>query len=181
MVKERIENLAQEVKEKSREAAEKYGRDQYYAEIIATRGKEVSVALILDLQKNVDAFRRHLQGDPASAETSVQTVKPEEIRITRARFPWVEARLVHSDDTITRDYAKGPGVEGDPALDRKTRTFALQVAADNGVFVQGAFVDAPQQFRQPEKLPRQDSRGTIHSVGLGAIAWEYLCQFSQKF
>ena len=69
MLKERIESLAQEVKEKNREAAEKYGRNQHYAKIIATRGKEVCVAHILDLQKNVDVFRRLLQGDPTWAFT----------------------------------------------------------------------------------------------------------------
>ena len=51
MLKERIESLAQEVKEKNREAAEKYGRDQHYAEMIATRGKEVCVARILACRK----------------------------------------------------------------------------------------------------------------------------------
>lgn len=155
MAKEWLERLAQDVKEKNREAAEKYGRNQHYAAIITSLGKEFFVALVFDIQENVDAFRRHLQGDSTSAETSVRTTKPEEIKITRARFPWVDARLVHSEDTITLDYAKAPGVEGDPTLDRKTRIFAFRVAADDSLFVEDAFMDSPRQYRQPEELARQ--------------------------
>jgi hypothetical protein len=84
----------------------------------------------------------------------LQTVKPGEVRITRARFPWVDARLVHNEDTIMLDYAKDPGTQGDPGLNRQTRIFAFQIASDEKLFVQDAFADAPQSYRKPEELAR---------------------------
>ena len=59
MAKEWIENLAQDVKQKNREAAENYGRTQHYAGVMAEHGKEFFVGLVADLKENVDAFRRH--------------------------------------------------------------------------------------------------------------------------
>jgi len=154
MAKEWIESLAQDVKQKNRDAAQKFGRTEHYAGVIADRGKDFFVGLVFDLKENVDAFRRHLQGDYTSADTSLHTVKPGEVKITRARFPWVDARLVHKDDTITLDYAKDPGAQGDPSLDRKTRTFAFQVAADDTLFIEDAFAEVPNAYRRPEELAR---------------------------
>lgn len=155
MAKEWIEKLAQDVKEKNHEAAEKYGRDQHYAGIVDTLGKEYFVAVVLDLQENVEAFRRQLQGHATSAETAVRTVKADEINITRARFPWIDARLTHNGDTITLDYAKGADVEGDPSLDRKTRAFLFRVAPDDSLFAEDAFADSPRTYAKPEDLARQ--------------------------
>jgi len=154
MAKEWIENLAEEVKQKNHEAAEKFDRDQHYAGVIADRGKEFFVALVVDLRENIDALRRHLQGDSTAAETGVQTTKADEVKITRARFPWVDARLVHNNDVILLDYAKDLGVGGDTKMDRKTRTYAFQVTADDTLFVQEAFADAPLSFATPEDLAR---------------------------
>jgi hypothetical protein len=155
MAKEWIENLTQEIKQKNREAAETYGRDQHYAGIIGTLGKEYFVALVSCIQENVDGIRRQLQGDATSAETGVEIIKADEIRITRARFPWVDARVIHKDDTITLDYAKDAGVQGDPKLDRKTRTYAFHVAQDDSLYVQDAFADQPRDYKQPEELAQQ--------------------------
>jgi hypothetical protein len=107
------------------------------------------------LEENVEAMRRLLQGDLTSAETAVQTIKADEIKITRARFPWVDARLVHNEDTISLDYAKGPGAEGDPKQDRKTCIFTLRVAPDDTLFVEDGFAASPRQYKQPEELARQ--------------------------
>ena len=76
------------------------------------------------------------------------------MKITRARFPWVDARLVHRDDTIALDYAKGLGTAGDPLLDRKACTFALQVAPDDTLFAEEAFAPRPRSYAKPEELAR---------------------------
>ena len=47
MAKEWIENLAQDIKQKNREAAENYGRTQHYAGVMAEQGKEFFVGLVL--------------------------------------------------------------------------------------------------------------------------------------
>lgn len=154
MSKEWVETLAEDIRQRNREAALEYGRAQHFAGIISTAGKEYFVALVYCLQENIDALRRQLQGDPVAAETVVETIKADEVKITRARFPWVDARLVHRDQTITLDYAKGSGAEGDPALERKTRSFAFQVASDDTVFVQDAFAEPPQKYAKPEELAR---------------------------
>jgi hypothetical protein len=163
MAKEWIEQLAQDIKQRNHEAAQDYGRAQHYAGIIATQGKEFFVALVLCLQENVDALRSQLQGDLTSSETRVQTSKADEVKITRSRFPWIDARLIHHDDTITLDYAKSAGLVGDLTLARKTATFAFQVAPDDTLSVQDAFSDPPRSYPKPEDLAR-----TITEILFGA-------------
>lgn len=154
MAKEWIENLAQDIKQRNREAASEYGRAQHYAGIVSTLGKEFFVGLVFCLQENFDGLRSRLQGDPTSSKTSVQTIKADEVKIMRARFPWIDARLTHREDTISLDYAQGPGTGGDPMLDRKTRTFAFRVAPDDSLLVEDAFIEPPRQYQQPEDLAR---------------------------
>jgi hypothetical protein len=162
MATEWIEQLADEIKEKNKEAASEYGRAQHYAGIVAVQGKEFFVALVLRLQENVDALRSRLQGDATASETRVQTSRADEVKITRSRFPWIDARLTHRDDTLTLDYAKGLGMEGSPKIEREagrtTRTFTFRVAQDDSLVVEEAFVGAsrqePRQYKQPEELAR---------------------------
>jgi hypothetical protein len=154
MAKEWIESLAQDIKQKNRDAAEKYGRDQHYAGIVSVAGKDFFITLVRCMQENVDAIRHQLQGDPTAAETAVETVRADEIHIARARFPWVDARLIHHEDRITLDYAKDPGAQGDLKLDRKTRTYAFQVGADDGLYMQDAFADQPARYEKAEELAR---------------------------
>ncbi len=157
MADEWIEKLAQGIRQKNHEAAEEDGRNQHYAGIIGERSNEFFLTLVDCMQNNVDAIRSQLQGDSTAAETSVETggVKADgsnEIRITRARFPWVDARLVRREDTITLDYAKDPGIKGDPKLDRVSKTFAFRVAPDDSLFVEDAFADQPRKYTQAEEL-----------------------------
>jgi hypothetical protein len=154
MSKEWIESLAQEIKQAHHEAAEKYGRDQHYAGIVSTAGKDFFMLHVRCLQENVDAIRHQLQGDSTAAEMAVDTVRADEIHISRARFPCVDARLTHHEDRITLDYIKDPGIQGDPKLDRTTRTYAFQVGADDILYVQDAFADQPGRYEKPEELAR---------------------------
>jgi hypothetical protein len=152
MATEWIEKLADEIKQKNHDAAEAYGRAQHYAGIVTTRGKEFFIALAQYLQEDVEALRSQLQGDPTASETRVQTSRADEVRIVRSRFPWVDARLTHHEDTITLDYAKGLGVEGDPKMGRVTRAFTFQVAPDEGLFVRDAFAEPAHEYKRPEEL-----------------------------
>ena len=52
-----IENLADDIKQKNRDAAQDYGRAQHFAGVVAERGKGYFVALVSCLQENVDALR----------------------------------------------------------------------------------------------------------------------------
>lgn len=149
-----IENLADDIKECHRDAAQDYGRTQHFAGVVAARGPEYFFALVSCLQQNIDALRSRLQGDPTSADTTLQTIKPGEVKIIRARFPWVDARLVHSDDKVVLDYAKGFGTTGDPAIDRKTCTFVLRAGNDETLFAEEAFAAHPNTYSQPEELAR---------------------------
>jgi hypothetical protein len=155
MAEEWIEKLAQDIKQKDHEAAEDYGRSQHYAGIISDLGKGFFLALAQCLTDNVEALRRGLQGDVTSAETGVQTIKADEIKITRARFPWVDARVIHNQDTITLDYARGPGVAGDPNIDRITSSFAFKVAQDDSLYAENAFAAEPLQYKKPEDMARR--------------------------
>jgi hypothetical protein len=159
MAQEWIDQLADDIKEKNKETAADYGRAQHYAGIIAVSGKEFFVALTLSLEQIIAALRSRLQGDATSSETRVQTSRADEVKITRTRFPWIDGRLTHREDTLTLDYAKGLGVEGDPKIDpqpgRSTRVFTFHVASDDSLYIQDAFVDPPQQYKQPEELARR--------------------------
>jgi len=155
MAIEWIEKLAEEIKQKNHEAAEEYGRAQHYAGIVSARGKEFFLALVQYLQEYVDALRSQLQGDLTASETRMQTSRADEVKITRTRFPWVDARLTHQGDTIKLDYAKRPGADGDPTMDRVTRAFLFQVGADDVLFVRDAFAEPGREYKQPEELARR--------------------------
>ena len=155
MPTEWIEKLADDIKQKNHEAAAEYGRAQHYAGIVSTRGKEFFFALVQALQEDVDALRSRLQGDLTASETRVQTSRPDEVKITRSRFPWVDARLIHHDDTITLDYAKGLGVAGTLKPESVIRAFSLQVAPDDTLFVCDAFADPGREYKQPAELARR--------------------------
>jgi len=157
MSKEWITDLAQEIQQKGHEPAENYGRSQHQSEIITTKGKPFFVAFVIGLEENVNEIKRHLQGDVTSSDTIFQTVSPTEIKITRSRFPWFDARILHQDPTIILDYAKNLGVAGDPALDRKVCHFDFRVANDDSLSIQESFGEDPRQFHQPEELARHIS------------------------
>jgi hypothetical protein len=164
MSKEWIANLAQDIKQKSHEAAEDYGREQHKESIVIEQGKPFFAKFVLCLEEDVNEIKRQLQGDVTACETTIsgpalqlptsngQTAERNEVTLTRSRFPWFDARITHHDSTIVLDYAKGLGIAGDPALDRKSCYFAFHVADDDTLSIQESFGDSPRQFRQPEAL-----------------------------
>lgn len=149
-----IDKLAEGIREKNRDAAQAYGREQHFAEVVARLGKEFFVRFATALEQDVDALRRRLQGDVTSAETVVQPARAGELRITRERFPWVDATVTHRDDAVLVDYAKGAGLAGDPMLDRQSRAFALRADAEDRVFAEDAFGERLARYDSPEELAR---------------------------
>lgn len=154
MAKDWIEALAQDIKQKNHEAAEAYGRQQHSDGIIASLSVPFFTTLASCLEEDVAEIRHQLQGDLTSADTTVQIVHLNDIRLTRDRFPWFDAHVVHQDANIVLDYAKGRGTAGDPNFDRRTVHFAFTVGADDGFSVQQAFSETPLSFRTPEELAR---------------------------
>jgi hypothetical protein len=154
MGKEWIANLAQDIRQNGHEAAANFGRSQHQSEIVSTKGKTFFVALIIALEQNVNEIKRELQGDVTSSDTLFQNVSPTEVKLTRSRFPWFDARITHEDPIIALDYAKGLGIAGDPALDRKTCHFVFQVAPDDTLSIQTSYGEDPTHFHQPEELAR---------------------------
>jgi hypothetical protein len=152
MGKEWIADLAQDIRQKGHEAAENYGRSQHQAEIATLQGKPFFTAFVTSLEEDVNEIKRQLQGDVTSSDTIFQTINPSEVKLTRSRFPWFDARITHQDPIIVLDYAKGLGVANDPALDRKTCHFTFHVADDDTLSVQESFGEDPRRFHQPEEL-----------------------------
>jgi hypothetical protein len=154
MNKEWIANLAQDIRKKGHEAAENYGRSQHQAEIATAQGKVFFTDFVVSLEEDVNEVKGQLQGDVTSSDTIFQAITPTEVKLTRSRFPWFDARITHQDPIIALDYAKGLGVAGDPTLDRKACHFTFHVDEDDVLSVQESFGDNPRQFRQPEELAR---------------------------
>lgn len=165
-----IAELATAIKEKDKEAAEDYARAEHYAGVAAERGRSFFFAAAQCLQDDVDALRRELQGDVTSAEMSLDRTSANEVRITRARFPWVDARLTHADDVITLDYAKGEGTAGDPQQDRVTRSFAFRVAADEKLRIEEAFAAEAKSYETPEEFARAVIEILFRPAPAGATA-----------
>jgi hypothetical protein len=154
MGKEWITDLAQEIQQKGHETAENYGRSQHLSEVITKEGKPFFTAFVISLEDDVNQIKRQLQGDVTSCDTNFQTVTPTEVKLTRSRFPWFDARITHQDPIIILDYAKSLGVTGDPALDREVCHFDFRIAANDTLYVQESFGENPRQFNQPEELAR---------------------------
>jgi hypothetical protein len=154
MGKEWIGNLTQEIKQKNHEAAEDYGREQHRAGIVTAEGRPFFSAFVSSLEEDVNEIRRELQGDVTASETTIQTVHATEIKLARSRFPWFDARITLHDATIALDYAKGLGVAGDPAIDRKTCNFGFRVEEDDTLLIEESFGESPRQFREPGELAR---------------------------
>lgn len=155
MAQEWIEQIAADIKRKNEQAAEDFARAQHAATVVAEKGKQFFMSMVQSLQQNVDALRAQLQGDPTASETGLQSVRACEVRLTRARFPWVEATLEHQGETITLDYAKTAGAAADTNQDRKQCIFAFRVTAGDTLYVQDAFAAEHAEFQQPEDLARR--------------------------
>jgi len=150
-----LDKLAAEIRERNREAAQVYGREQHFAAVVERLGAAFFLKLTTQLEQDVDALRRRLQGDITSAEMAVQSPRAGELRITRERFPWVDATVTHRADTILVDYARSEGVGGDPMLDRKSRAFTLRAGGDDRLYTEDAFAEQPARFDTPEELARE--------------------------
>jgi len=155
MAKEWIANLAQNIKQKSHEAAEEYGRSQHQAGIVTTQGKPFFASFVSCLEQDISEIKRQLQGDVTASDTTIQTITATEVKLARSRFPWFDAHITHKDPVIILDYAKGLGIAGDPTLDRKTRHFTFQVTDEDALYIQDSFGDNPKRFHQPEDLAAQ--------------------------
>ncbi|MEO6803430.1 MAG: hypothetical protein ABI197_09340 [Granulicella sp.] len=153
-----IENLADDIKNEGRDAAESYGRDQHRAGIVAGEGQVFFTALVTCLEQDVAEIRSQLQGSAVSCETSVVKDGPAQVKLSRDRFPWFDATLKHEGETIVLDYAKGRGAAEDKNLrestERQTACFAFQVDGQDRLSTTEAFGDDPHTFHQPEELSK---------------------------
>jgi hypothetical protein len=152
-----IATLAQDIKQKNHDAANEYGRAQHRAGVVADRGPTFFAEVVTCLQQNVTELRSELQGDTTSADTNVQSVSVQQLKLTRSRFPWVDATLTHEQAAIVLTYAKGIGTPADPTVapNRTTRTFTLLTAPDDTLYAEDAFTAPPVQYPQPQDLARR--------------------------
>ena len=112
MSREWIDSLAEQVKDKGREPAEEYAREQRRAGIIVAEGKVFFMALVQRLEQDLAEIRSRLQGSSVSCETSLVRESPTQVQLHRERFPWFDASLKHHEMEIVLEYARGRGVAG---------------------------------------------------------------------
>lgn len=153
-----IEDLANEMKLNSREAAEEFGRQQHRHGIIDVQGKIFFTDLIRCLEEDFSELRRYLQGSPVSCETSVHREGSSVVRLHRDRFPWLDACVKHVDSEIIFDYIHGRGVAGNETLDcstdRRGTHYSFQVDDRDRLFLVESFGQSPLQFETPAQLAR---------------------------
>jgi hypothetical protein len=161
MSQEWIQNLAEDIKQKSREPAESYAREQRRLGIAAAQGKGYFTSLVRCLEEDFEQIRAQLQGDIVSTDTSIQTTGPGQVKLTRNRFPWFDALLSHDEPNgnIILDYAQGRGVPGDTSsivtsTDRRIVHFAFHVGPMDTLTVREAFSEANREFDEPADLAR---------------------------
>ncbi len=157
MTQDWIAALAQDIKQKNHEAAEEYGRAQHRASIVAHGGPAFFAELVTCVQQDVAELRSELQGDVTSADIAVQAVSFLQLKLTRSRFPWVDAQLTYQDSGIILQFAKGIGTPADPSLtpDRITRNFTLVANPDDTLHAEDTFAEPPIQYPHPQDLARR--------------------------
>jgi len=156
MAKEWIENLATEIKQKNREAAEEFGRQQHQADVIGSQGRTFFADMVRSLEDNFTQIRRQLQGDPTSAEIAILTTGSTQVRLTRTRFPWFDAHITHEDGKITLEFARDRGIVADPTLvDKTTLVFDFHISPEDKLWVEDAFGDTPQKYETPDDLAQR--------------------------
>jgi hypothetical protein len=156
MSKEWIESLAGELKEKGREGAESYARDQHRTGIIEAQGKVFFMGLVSALEQDFSEIRSQLQGSAISCETTLTRESPTQILMTRGRFPWFDASLKHEGANITLEYVQGRGVPGGQTLkdgtDRRVVSFLFEVDAQDKLSSGAAFGESSQRYNEPESM-----------------------------
>jgi hypothetical protein len=156
MSKAWIEELAAEIKEKDREAANAYGREQHRLEVVNVGGHEFFARLAQALEVDFSEIKAELQGDVTSSETSIENNGINQVTMARSRFPWFDAVLRYEQSTMVLDYAQGKGVAGDPKIvaERKVTVFSFAVTDEDRLFVEEGFGEPPKRFDEPEDLAR---------------------------
>jgi len=154
-----IEELAGEIKQKNREAANAYGRDQHRLGVIDAGSPEFFAALVQALDEDFAEIRAQLQGDVTSAELTFERKTHDVVLMTRSRFPWFNALLHHDGRTIVLEYARGRGVSGDAKVaetsERLVRVYPFVVEADDSLWVEEGFGDSPRRVNEPGELAKQ--------------------------
>ena len=149
-----IDTLAEDLKQQGREAAEAYGRDQHRAGIIAAQSPAFFTALTLCLEDDFAAIRARLQGSAIASETVVERKAPMELHLTRARFPWFDATLKHTKETLVLDFAKERGTAPNLTSTRQSAHLTFQIDAHDRLCLIESFADTPRSFSAPEDLSR---------------------------
>jgi hypothetical protein len=153
-----IEQLAENIKQKDREAANAYGREQHRLGVVNARGHEFFAVVAQALEVDFSEIKARLQGDVTASETSIETNGFNQVMMARSRFPWFDAVLKYEQATIVLDYAQGKGVGGDPkiasSIGRQVTVFTFAVAEDDALSAEEGFGEHPKGFTEPEDLAR---------------------------
>jgi hypothetical protein len=154
MSKAWIEQLAESIKQKDREAANAYGREQHRLGVVNAHGHEFFALVAQALEVDFAEMRALLQGDVTSSKTSLETNGVDQVMMARSRFPWFDAVLKYEQSTIVLDYAQGKGVGGDAKMvaDRQVTVFTFAVGRDDALSVEEGFGEHPKRFAEPEDL-----------------------------
>jgi len=152
MSKAWIEELAGNIKEKDREVANAYGREQHRLGVVSAKGAGFFTALVLELEEDFREMKAALQGDATASETAIESNGLDRVTMTRSRFPWFDAVLKYDRTSLRLEYAQGKGVIGDPKVATGERQ--VVVGPDDGLLVEEGLGVSPRRFERPEELAK---------------------------
>jgi hypothetical protein len=157
MSKAWIGQMAAEIKEKDREAASVYGRQQHRLEIVQAQGHAFFARVADELEGNFAEIKAKLQGDVTACETTIEQDGGRQVMLSRSRFPWFDAVLKFEQETMVLDYAQGKGVGGavQTTAERRVTVFPFTVTEEDALLVEEGLGEHPRRYREPAEMARR--------------------------
>ncbi len=149
MAKEWIQQLADDIKRKDHDAAERLAREEHRRQTLTLKGEQFYDGLIRAITDDVAELNAALEGDITASPIAVNGVGERTHKVHRARFPMVQAQLRYELEGVALNYSRS----GSQSSSRSA-TYNFQVSANDVVSIREHAGEKPRSFEQPEDLAR---------------------------
>ncbi len=149
MTKEWIQQLADDIKRKDHDAAEKLAREEHRRQTLTLKGEQFYDGLIRAITDDVAELNAALAGDITASPIAVNEVGERTHKVHRARFPMVQAQLRYELERIALNYSRS----GSQSSSRSA-SYDFQVSEADSLSIRKNAGDKPGSFESPEDLAR---------------------------